>query len=279
MYVRQLTEAEYNFGDQAAETFDKVGKLAAGAYGKFKGAYQKSQDDLKRQAELADKKKKGSKAPAGAANAVEKSIIQTVVNDTPTTDTVGDLEQLDASEFAELPMRVKELEMRADKVADSYRTALKTSDMITVDNKKNIDDLFKVPATAAAPAAARLANNVNGEIKLWTDVLSTDDDAEMGKLLLAQLRRVSELNQAYNQSIHTQMFNARGGKKPPAERPFGTRLIAQHAAELELIKQRLTILKGVISKIENKPIEKKAPAEEPVKENLRLLAELAYKRF
>jgi hypothetical protein len=292
MRVKHLTEADANFGDQAAETYGKLGAVAGGALKKFASSYDSTNKDLKGKAETdvktaakqaekdakaAEKQKakdekaskskavmalKGKNAAAGAP-AVASNII---FHDAPATDTVHDLEILNASELQDFLAQVKVMQSRLENSKDIFKKAAQTSSDLSADQKRDLEGRFGNQALSTlSPAASRISKNEALEQALWKVVLSSDDPTEIGKTFTEAFKKRAEAAAKHNAAVHTKLFNVKKKGAPPMEKASlriqGTGILNLMASERQVLAHRLDELEKVIGQLENAPHVGAAPVD------------------
>ena len=275
MRFRNLLEAEHNFGDTATDVLDKVGKLAGGAYHKFKSAYTKSKDEIDAAQERAAKaaeKANGKSTPAGD---LATKAVNMVVTDQTTREDVDAL-ALDASQFQELLNVVKKLEIRLSQTPVILKKAILASGFVVPKpgQPHDLDERIADQAAKLLPAAElKLSKNEFDEQGMWQEVLTADPE-EAGRAFITGIRNAQQANHKHNLGIQGQQYKGTSAARKAGNavvRPEGTALINILSTERQVLRGRIADFKTLITDMEQHPT--------PVAEGIQRLAAKAKRRL
>lgn len=264
MRAKHLIEADYDFSQHAGGVLDKVSKLAGGAYGKFKSAYQAAKAEQKAAAKKAEKdgKEPVEDLVTSAANLVLKT-------DHATPDDIRAL-NLDASELQDLLNTVKEFSSHMAKTPAIFKKAILASNLpLTPDQKQELDERLGAQQDPSGIGEQKLNKNKSGEQDTWHMILVSRDPTEIGKAFVTALRKTQDENAKYNMGIHGQQFKQ--GERPKL-RPEGMGIINVMSAERQAVEARIKDVLTMIAEVEKHP-------QAPVAESIQRLAARAKKRL
>lgn len=268
MRVSDLNEADFaNFADQAAQTLDKVGKFAGGAYGKLKGSADKAKGELnaedakaaaaaekqaEKDAEKAEKTSAAGKAAKQKAlgESIPQLVAKVVLDRTPDDpDIIEEFHALGAEQFNQVYAAIDKAKERLSKFPRELRKVLKSSDFLQAqhrgDNELN-DMLGEQPEKGVEPAEDMLMKNLFDEQEAWTEILTSDDGPGGAQNMVSLIKAISRDFAGRNLAA-----TGAGAKK---NFPEGTGIVRIISTQRQLIAVRLGLLQGSIEQLSHKPV-------------------------
>lgn len=297
------------FHKQVGTAFDLIGGAASKAFGKFRGHVGKAEAELKqaeedaleaaRKAELAaaeaaqtqtaEAKKAAEEAKKAAEEAAKKAerearrlaapgtgkklanekaakaIAALILAGDPVVDQALPQEQLTA-----IALEIPNIKKRLIASTNEFRVGLGRSNMLNPGQKRDIPDrLLNQDARTVTKATARLVQNADNQSAMWTIVMTSNIQGEVGREMLTNFRDQADKYKEVNGQARRAAKSA--GTPIPPTVPAGTALINYFTAERQVLEKRLQALADALEGNTQNP--------QPTPESIQLLAKRARNRF
>jgi hypothetical protein len=242
MRFTELSEAgtPANFHDHADQALGHLVGLAKKARGNIKDQKEKAAAQAKK-AEADSTRAKKHKNAVSAGLGAPALIAQMVLDTTPEEDSLVPIQDFDAEHLNSFMNEISKTQNRIAKFPVALQKVLKDSDFLDAVDKKDIRSLTSDQPEHTLDAPEQLLmRNKHGEQEAWKLAMTSDDQAEVGKAMLANIAKISRENQRQNQA------NTGAGRNRTLA--VGTALIRSVAAQRQVLDARLSVLKGLVEK-------------------------------
>jgi hypothetical protein len=240
-----------NFADHADQTLAHFKGLASKALGNVKVGNDKKKAAADKAAKDAERAKSHQNALKAGAVGGSSTIADIILDTTPEEESLEPIKDFDAGHLNSFTNEIEKVQARLTKFPVIMQKVLKDSDFLDAQDKKNIRELTsdQNENTLDAPEQLLMRDN-NGEQAAWRIALTSDDPNEVGKIMLANIAKISRENQKRN------LAGAGTPNKKTKTLAVGTALIRACAAQRQVLDMRLSVLKGLVDKMvhSTKPI-------------------------